>query len=85
MEHLRNRAQCAEFVFENVDPEFARRSAAQRDRLESPDLRSALGAADHQTVQDRTRGTAFTVRHELGASERRIVLAGGALADVREH
>jgi len=52
------------------------------DRIEIPELRSLL-TQDRLTVHNRTRKTSFPARHELSARERKIVLAGGALSQVK--
>ncbi len=53
------------------------------DRLEIPRLRVHVGRDERFVVRNRTRGADFEVGCELTERQRRIVLAGGALAAVR--
>jgi len=53
------------------------------DRLEIPDLCLHVGGDTRFTVYDRTRGIDFEVGCDLTERQRRIVLAGGALAAVQ--
>jgi len=52
-------------------------------RLAIPTLRELVAGATRFTVENLTRGTALEVSCELSERQRRIVLAGGALAAVQ--
>lgn len=54
------------------------------DRLEIPGLREQVDHSPRLTVHDRTNGSVFEVVCDLSPRQREIVLAGGALAAVRD-
>jgi aconitate hydratase len=58
---------------------------AQGDRFSISDVRRALREGNTLTVKNLTKQKEFTVRHDLSARQKEIILAGGLLNYTRSH